>query len=724
MSTAAAKRAAPLISGGRWRTRAAAVLVCSPLLCWPLLASGAAAAHAASSAPHAAVSVQQAGPLSVFVGYAEDKEINTPDSAAFPTPWAGSPQTTFLGGTVPGQAACGTLTVCYDAGAIRLDNPGTTPVVVHSVSVDIHPGVTGDKVFNLWGSFTVPPGRSVILTENPPADNPGYDNFDTSGYPSTCTPITVAPTVTITIGGVPTTLTDSTHVLDTGGLDPGTCPPKHNESEQWRPIGAAGTNHATLRLGPATTSQVVRNQVAETATLLDGSGSIGLPHVAVKFDVISGPDAGTSGTAVTDSSGHATFTYTGTGEGEDVVTASVTTVGSFSTSSTRVLWTDDSSAGWNSTDIGGATPAGSQVLDPSTRTWTIEGGGAGAAGTADQFHYLWHTLPADGGVGAHIMSETGTSASAQSGVMLRGSTDPASPYYAAFVARGGGITVQDRATQGGASTTVTTRSGTPPAYLWVSHSGSTYTAYGSADGYDWVPIPGSTVTLAGLASAPLLAGLAVASHDTSALATAKVTSVVVSAAPPAPQPPVPCPAPWRCADIGSPTPAGTQSYDPNTGTWTITAGGADVTGTSDQFRYAWQTMTGDGSVSAQVATQTNSSSSAKAGIMLRASTDPAAPNYTVFVTPGTGIKVQVRSAQGGNTTKIANPAGSVPQYLKVTRSGNTFTAYTSPDGVTWTLIPGSTFTVNLPTSLLAGLAVTSHNTSTTSTVTIKNVIVG
>src|SRR5260370_25510841 len=107
--------------------------------------------------------------------------------------------------------------------------------------------------------------------------------------------------------------------------------------------------------------------------------------------------------------------------------------------------------------------------------------------------------------------------------------------------------------------------------------------------------------------------------------------------------------------------------------------------------------------------------------MLRASTDPAAPNYTVFVTPGTGIKVQVRSVQGGTTSKIANPTGTVPQYLKVTRSGNTFAAYTSPDGVTWTLIAGSTATVNLPASLLAGLALPPHNTGTPSTLTTHHV---
>src|SRR5690242_6203051 len=70
------------------------------------------------------------GGLVVSVGYAEDKEINTPDPAAFPVPWAGAPGTTFLGGTVPGQTACGTLTTCYDAGAIRLDNPTASPVKV------------------------------------------------------------------------------------------------------------------------------------------------------------------------------------------------------------------------------------------------------------------------------------------------------------------------------------------------------------------------------------------------------------------------------------------------------------------------------------------------------------------------------------------------------------------------------------------------------------------
>src|SRR6478735_6947202 len=119
------------------------------------------AAPIGAATPAAAAVAATAGGLSVYVGYAEDKETNNPQAAAFPVPWAGAPNTLFLGGTVPGQSACGTLTVCYDAGAIRLDNPGAAPVTVSKVSVDMHSSITGGKVFtNLWGTFTVPAKQS------------------------------------------------------------------------------------------------------------------------------------------------------------------------------------------------------------------------------------------------------------------------------------------------------------------------------------------------------------------------------------------------------------------------------------------------------------------------------------------------------------------------------------------------------------------------------------
>ncbi len=120
--------------------------------------AGAGPAFAAGTGP---------GGLLVSVGYAEDKETNNPNPANFPVPWQGSPNVVFLGGPVVGQTQCGSLPSCFDAGAIRLDNPTPSAVAVSDVTVDVHSSIPGGKVFDLWGSFSVPAGGSVILTENP-----------------------------------------------------------------------------------------------------------------------------------------------------------------------------------------------------------------------------------------------------------------------------------------------------------------------------------------------------------------------------------------------------------------------------------------------------------------------------------------------------------------------------------------------------------------------------
>lgn len=302
------------------------------------------------AAPRRALAGSSVGNLSVYVGYAEDKEFNAPNPASFPTPWAGSPNTTFLGNPVVGQSNCGALPSCYDAGAIRLDNTGSLDIPVNGVSVDDHSSISGGKVFNLWGSFTVPAGKSVILTQDPTGNNPGYANFDTSSYPNNnCTPLTVAPTVTITVNGAPTTLVDSSHVLDTGGIDRGYCAPARNESIQWRPIGASGADTASLTLSPGSTSQNAGQPVSVSATLLDGGGA-GIPNTNVTFTVTVGPDAGRTGVALTDANGNARYTYTGSSSGSDTLIASVTTVGTFTSNQVSVDWVN-----------GGPPPAPTQL---------------------------------------------------------------------------------------------------------------------------------------------------------------------------------------------------------------------------------------------------------------------------------------------------------------------------------------------------------------------------
>jgi hypothetical protein len=157
------------------------------------------------------------------------------------------------------------------------------------------------------------------------------------------------------------------------------------------------------------------------------------------------------------------------------------------------------------------------------------------------------------------------------------------------------------------------------------------------------------------------------------------------------------------------------------GTWTIQSSGGDIWGSADQFHFDWQTLSGDGSVSAQVLTQTNTSAWAKAGVMLRGSTDPGAPFYAALVTPANGFFVEYRTAQNAWFVAGTPVSGTVPRYLKVSRTGTTFSAYSSSDGSTWTLIPGSTTTLNLSPTLLAGLAVTAHANGVLNTVTVAHI---
>ena len=118
-----------------------------------------------------------------------------------------------------------------------------------------------------------------------------------------------------------------------------------------------------------------------------------------------------------------------------------------------------------------------------------------------------------------------------------------------------------------------------------------------------------------------------------------------------------CPTGWTCGDIGTASPVGSQSL--TAGTWTVQGGGADIFGTADAFHFVWQTLAADGSITSRVVSQSSPSGWSKAGLMLRATTDPASPYYAVFATPANGVVVQWRTAQGGSTGQVAT-TGAAP----------------------------------------------------------------
>jgi hypothetical protein len=133
-------------------------------------------------------------------------------------------------------------------------------------------------------------------------------------------------------------------------------------------------------------------------------------------------------------------------------------------------------------------------------------------------------------------------------------------------------------------------------------------------------------------------------------------------------------------------------------------------------------VTGDVTVIARIASQTNTSISAKAGLMLRASTDPGAPYIAVLMTTTKGVATQWRLTQGATTAQATKLAAVPPEYLRLVRSGSTFTASISADAVTWTQT-ASVSIAAIGSSALGGFAVTSHNTGALGTATFDHVSV-
>jgi regulation of enolase protein 1 (concanavalin A-like superfamily) len=91
------------------------------------------------------------------------------------------------------------------------------------------------------------------------------------------------------------------------------------------------------------------------------------------------------------------------------------------------------------------------------------------------------------------------------------------------------------------------------------------------------------------------------------------------------------------------------------------------------------------------------------------------------VTSLNGTVFQSRSTAGGASTVVTGTTAGAPQWIRVVRSGNTLSGYSSADGLTWAAISRSTITTG--STVYVGLAVTSHDPSTVATATFTNVAV-
>src|SRR3989441_13204834 len=115
------------------------------------------------------------------------------------------------------------------------------------------------------------------------------------------------------------------------------------------------------------------------------------------------------------------------------------------------------------------------------------------------------------------------------------------------------------------------------------------------------------------------------------------------------------------------------------------------------------------------------STAAQAGIMIR-ETLSAGANHVYLFDYSSANWMTERTSTGASSSYQSLGSVTLPNWIKLARSGNVFSMYGSPDGSNWVQL-GTSQTVSMVPNVYVGLAVSSRSTSTLATASFDNVSV-
>ena len=335
-------------------------------------------------------------------------------------------------------------------------------------------------------------------------------------------------------------------------------------------------------------------------------------------------------------------------------------------------------------------------------TFTVKGAGKDIWGTADSYRYVEQSLFGDGTVTAHLLSQdTGGNTFAKAGVIAVSG----SKTVILDVRPTGDVEFMARPVDGAAMQFIAGGAVTLPAWLKLQRVGDDFTASTSQDGTNWQVVGTTTVVMHDNLDSVIRAGLAVTSHDPTVLHTAMFDHVVVLSGA------------SHDIDIGDSGAIGSVSATDVD--FTVRGAGADIWGTQDAFNFFYENMNGDGGLQARILSLDNTDTFAKAGVMVRASTNPSSAHFMLNVRPGGDLELLLRSFDGGTTQFVGTAHVSFPVVLRVWRKDGYISADYSQDGRTVQQL--GIWKDFLPADVLIGVAVTSHERGVLASAVVDNI---
>jgi len=154
----------------------------------------------------------------------------------------------------------------------------------------------------------------------------------------------------------------------------------------------------------------------------------------------------------------------------------------------------------------------------------------------------------------------------------------------------------------------------------------------------------------------------------------------------------------------------------------LKAGGADVWGSSDQFRFAYQQLTGDGTIVAFVSNLRYADAWSKAGVMIRETMSANSKHAFMLISGTQGLAFQRRTTVGASSSNTSGPFIADRIWLRLERRGSTLTGSYSYDAVNWATVGSDT--IAMGSTIYAGVALSSRSGVAYATADFTNLSLG
>ncbi|HEY0434687.1 MAG TPA: discoidin domain-containing protein, partial [Chitinophagaceae bacterium] len=176
---------------------------------------------------------------------------------------------------------------------------------------------------------------------------------------------------------------------------------------------------------------------------------------------------------------------------------------------------------WSTEDVGNTALAGAACYTSATGTFDMKGSGDDIGGKKDAFRFAYKTEVGSGELIARVLAVDNSSGMNKSGIMVRESLAEGSRFAFIGITNRYGAVFETRSVTDGTASEQYLSNVSPPYWIKLTSSGTTFAAFVSPDGLNWSQVGSASDAAFGDGTA-VYSGLAITSHNNAVLSATQI----------------------------------------------------------------------------------------------------------------------------------------------------------------------------------------------------------